>query len=374
MTGSALHLRATVLPFGEAPRDLWIVDGRVTFVAPPDAAELAPPGGFVCAGLVDCHTHLYFVAEPQRAARALIDENRRQHLAQGVLLVRDLGATSDEVVGLPDDDGLPLVQSAGRCLVVEPKPPFCVTEPRDLLGRVSEQARAGARWVKIFADWPGWPGGQEEPPFGDDPLSYSEETLAAAVEAAHRAGARVATHAFGREGAQAAVAAGVDSIEHGWGLDEEMLTAMARHRIGWTPMLGIAAPMLRGAEQSGNQKQAAWIRTSLERLRALLPLGQRLGVPVLAGTDWFPSVTLADEVAELARFGLAPADALAAATTAARAFLGVPGLDEGAPADLVVFRDDPRRDFSALRRPAVIVLRGTPVAASTPASAASGSP
>src|SRR5262249_33633052 len=120
----------------------------------------------------------------------------------------------------------------------------------------------------------------------------------------------------------------------------------------------IATPMLRGALKQGNDLQASWIRVSLERLHTLLPRAQRLGVPVLAGSDWFPSVTLADEVIELARFGLSASEALAAASSAGRAFLGGPGSAPGAPADLVWFARDPRRSLEELRSPARIVLRG----------------
>lgn len=360
VTGPAGHLSAMILPDGTGPTDLWIVDGRITFTPQPDARELCPTGGFVLAGLVDAHTHLHFVGDPSAPrGRAVVDASRRRHLLAGTLLLRDLGATDDAVLGLPDDDGLPVVHAAGQCLLVEPRPPFFVTAARALAHAAAAQARAGARWVKVFADWPGWPGRQEEPNFGPhDRLTYPTETLAEAVEAAHTAGARVAIHAFGREAAAAGIAADVDSIEHGWGLDESLLDAMARRRIAWTPMLGIAAPMLRGAEQARDLRQAAWIRDTLARMNTLLPAAHARGVTVLAGTDWFPSVTLVDEVTALHRHGLAPTAALAAASSAARAFLGAPDLVEDAPADLVLFRDDPREDLRRLAKPARIVLRG----------------
>ena len=365
MSEAAAHLSATILPEGMGPTDLWIVDGRITFAPQPDARELAPAGGFVVAGLVDAHTHLHFVGDPSAPrGRAVVDASRRLHLRAGTLLLRDLGATDDAVLGLADDDGLPVVHAAGRCLLAEPRAPFFVTAARELADAAAAQAKAGARWVKVFADWPGWPGRQEEPNFSaHDQLTYPTETLAQAVDAAHAAGARVAIHAFGREAAAAGIAAGVDSIEHGWGLDEALLDAMARQRIAWTPMFGIAAPMLRGAEQSRDDRQVAWIRDTLVRMNTLLPAANARGVTILAGTDWFPSVTLVDEVTALHRHGLAPAVALAAASSAARAFLGAPGLVESAPADLVLFRDDPRDDLRRLATPARIVLRGRVVGA-----------
>jgi imidazolonepropionase-like amidohydrolase len=78
----------------------------------------------------------------------------------------------------------------------------------------------------------------------------------------------------------------------------------------------------------------------------------------MAGTDETPRGSLAAEVAALHRFGLTPAQAIAAATTVPRAFLGLPGLEAGAPADLVTFDADPREDLEALLTPAAVLVRG----------------
>jgi imidazolonepropionase-like amidohydrolase len=89
------------------------------------------------------------------------------------------------------------------------------------------------------------------------------------------------------------------------------------------------------------------------------------GVPVYAGTDAggsLPHGQVAAEVAELVAAGLPAAAALSAATWGARAWLGRPGLDEGAPADLVVYEADPREDVRVLAAPRRIVLRGAVVA------------
>jgi imidazolonepropionase-like amidohydrolase len=90
------------------------------------------------------------------------------------------------------------------------------------------------------------------------------------------------------------------------------------------------------------------------------------GVPVYAGTDAGGGIDhgrLADEVIALHRAGLSAADALGAASWAARAWLDRPGLELGARADLVVYRSDPRADLSVLHEPALIMLRGRPVRA-----------
>ena len=68
MSGPRYHLEATLLPDGDRPVDLWVVDGRRTFRPQDDAVPLAPPGGYVLPGLVDCHAHLTLDIAGMRAA------------------------------------------------------------------------------------------------------------------------------------------------------------------------------------------------------------------------------------------------------------------------------------------------------------------
>lgn len=82
------------------------------------------------------------------------------------------------------------------------------------------------------------------------------------------------------------------------------------------------------------------------------------GVTVLAGTDSRPHGRIADEIRALAGAGVSPHDALGAASWGARAFLGLAGLVPGAPADVVVYDEDPRADFDQLGVPRAVVLRG----------------
>ena len=85
------------------------------------------------------------------------------------------------------------------------------------------------------------------------------------------------------------------------------------------------------------------------------------GIPVYVGTDAGGHLAhglVADEVAELVTAGIPPVEALSATTWAARKWLGRPGLEEGAPADLVVYDEDPRADVRVLAAPRRIVLNG----------------
>ena len=88
---------------------------------------------------------------------------------------------------------------------------------------------------------------------------------------------------------------------------------------------------------------------------------------ILAGTD-APAIQHGDvrrEVELLIEAGLSPTVALGAASWTARSFLGMPGIEEGAPADLVAFRDDPREDPAVLATPALTILDGVVIAGPT---------
>jgi imidazolonepropionase-like amidohydrolase len=152
---------------------------------------------------------------------------------------------------------------------------------------------------------------------------------------------------------KALIGAGIDSVEHGPGLDGDDLAELRARGGAWTPTLCAVTAEPATADDPERQRRRLEVR---ERLAWLLPLAANLGVTIMTGTDIAGSV--AREVALLARFGLAPAAALAAASTAARRFLGLPGLTEGQPVDLVTYHEDPREDPDVLARPAAVMTRG----------------
>ena len=149
------------------------------------------------------------------------------------------------------------------------------------------------------------------------------------------------------------LATGLDSVEHANWATEADVAEMARRGTAWTPtlttVLGHVEPIAAHVPPAGEL---------LALQRRTLPLAAGLGVTLLAGTDEEPHGSLAGEVAALVRFGVPPAAALAAATTGARRFLGLPGLEEGAPADLVTFAGDPRADPGVLAAPVAVLAGG----------------
>jgi imidazolonepropionase-like amidohydrolase len=82
------------------------------------------------------------------------------------------------------------------------------------------------------------------------------------------------------------------------------------------------------------------------------------GVTLLAGTDSVPHGNIAAEIALLAASGVPATIALGAASWTARSFLDVPSLEEGSPADIVVYDEDPTLDTRAVAHPALIITKG----------------
>jgi imidazolonepropionase-like amidohydrolase len=205
---------------------------------------------------------------------------------------------------------------------------------------------AATGWAKLIGDW------------GVDNEPIPADVLAAVVEAVHAAGGRVAVHSQHAAGSAAAVAAQVDSLEHGMGLDPALLAQMAAQGTALTPTLSVINGSLPQALAGPDSPRKAWYVGGASVHPQLCAAAAEAGVTILAGTDSRPHGKIADEIRALAAAGVRPHDALAAGSWTARAYLGLPGLAEGAPADAVVYDSDPRADLAQLDHPRAVILRG----------------
>jgi imidazolonepropionase-like amidohydrolase len=355
-----LHLRGVFLP-DESERDAWVLDGRLTYVRPAAEAETIASGGWITPGFVDAHCHIGLapsghVPDPDDQARqALLDR------AAGALLLRDAGSPVDNRSVQARDD-LPRLIRAGRHIA---RPKRYVrdlgieVEPEDLVGEVERQAAAGDGWVKLAADWIDRDAGDLAPTWPDD-------ALRAAIGRAHELGVRVAAHVFGEAALPGLIAAGIDSIEHGTGLTDDLIAAAkAAGSVVVPTLINIDNfPQIALAGAAKFPTYAAHMRalfaTSRERIRSAF----EAGVPIYVGTDAggsLPHGLVRDEIRALVGAGIPQPDVIAQASWRGRQWLGMPGLDEGAPADLVVYDADPRVDLGAVLSPRRIVLRGAVV-------------
>lgn len=355
--GENLHVRGIALPSEEAV-EFWIADGTLRD-EPVRDAETVVDGGWLLPGLVDAHTHPGAERPGDPLDASLLRRHAREHLAAGVTLVRVPGSADR----LPDWFGTepdqPRVIRGGRWLAA----PGMFYEgwarhvPEDRLADAAvAEARASGGWCKVYADWVG-----DEHDFGSPPLPVAR--LAEVTRRVHAVGGRVAAHAQTAEGARAAVEAGVDSLEHGLGLDPALLGRMAAQRTALVPTFTVWETFEQVVRDARSARFREWFRRAHAGLGPLVSAAYEAGVTVLAGTDSYGNAALphgrvAGEVRHLAASPIPPAAAIGAAAWTARTFLGRPGLDPGAPADLVAYDRDPRTDLGVLDTPARVVHRG----------------
>lgn len=348
------HLRVVWLP-DDTVRDLYVHGDRLGFEPVPGAETIAT-SGYALPGLVDAHCHIGI----KRGAIPIesLDEARELALTDrdaGVLAIRDAGSPFP----YPELDNavdLPRLVRAGRHLAPHRRylrgvAIECTAE--ELPQRAAEQAKLGNGWIKLVGDW-------IDRDAGDLGPTYDAGVLAAAIDAAHAAGAKVAVHTFSEEAVAAVVRAGVDSVEHGTGLSTELIDLMARNGTALVPTMINIATFDSIAAQA--QPKFPTYADHMRQLKAGFPevvrQAHEAGVPVYVGTDAGGGIDhglAAEEMLLLhEQAGLDAGEVLAAASWGAREWLG---FGEGL-GDLVVYDADPRADLRVLRDPKRIVLRG----------------
>jgi len=365
---------------GEAPghRDVTIEDGVVTGVwrrgtapATSDDVEVALDGAFVMPGLIDMHVHLVWSggADPARTVehdgeqlttiRAVA--NARSQLHAGITTVRDLGSNWDIAVSIAKaiDRGVcegPTVVASGRTVIMTGGHDGFWGIPSDGVDAVTRavrtQVHVGAGVIKTAATGGAY-GRAEGEAIGQSELSY-EELCAIAAEA-RRFGLHSAAHALGTDGIRNAVRAGIDTIEHGVFLTDDIVAEMLRKGTALCPTL---ATYRRLAAGNGIPAYAAEkARTVITAHTESVKMAIDAGVPVVAGTDagapFLPHPALVDELLVLEECGMSRQQALRSATSGAADVLGRPEwgrLAAGSPADLLILEGDPHEDLENLRR------------------------
>ncbi|HSP36310.1 MAG TPA: amidohydrolase family protein [Frankiaceae bacterium] len=358
-TPEALLVRGVVLPEAEH-RELYLIDGRVSYSPVPNARTVAD--GWIVPGLIDAHCHVGLDARGGVEDRGEQERQARADRDAGALLLRDCGVPPD-TRWIDEREDLPRILRAGRHLARPKRYLRGVgreVEPHQLAEAIAEQARRGDGWVKIVADW-------IDRGAGDLTAVWPADVLRAAADRAHAEGARITAHTFSEEALPALIAAGFDCLEHGTGLDDDLTAELARRGTALVPTL-INIDNFPSIADSATRfpAYAAHMRRLHAGFRNRVRTAFEAGVSIYVGTDAGGNVEhgrAADEIRALHEAGLPAEDALAAGSWKGRSWLGMPsGLDEGAPADLVVYAGDPRENLGVLAQPQRVVLRGRVVA------------
>jgi imidazolonepropionase-like amidohydrolase len=382
------------------PSTITIVDGRIQSVA--SGLQPAPAGArlidlsnrTVLPGLIDSHVHLSSnpsgefwreAVDPDEWGMVLGVQNAATTVRAGFTTVRDVGSAPQvghmlrrgtqegRLVGpriLSSGPALSIIGGHGDVNGFRPEVTEALSVDNTCTGaqqcaeRVREASRAGADLIKFTAT-----GGVLSQQGRGLEAHFTDEEMRAIVIAAHSLGLRVAAHAHGARGIEAAARAGVDSIEHGTFADNAAIQAMRRSNSFLVPTLMAFTGVTEGLAQNRfTPVVAAKAREALAHLGQAVRLARAAGVPVAFGTDAavFEHGRNAGEFAQLVEHGgMSPAEALASATTVAARLLGledeVGRIAPGLSADLIAVSGDPLADVRVLERVEFVMVRGRTV-------------
>jgi imidazolonepropionase-like amidohydrolase len=356
---------------------------------PADASTIDLSASFVLPGFIDCHTHV-----TQQIGNYLDDTFRKSSvdwavicpvfakrtLEAGFTTIRDLGSRDFVDVALKKAIASGMVEGprmivAGHMIsATGGHGDISGFSPQILFDRFSgvadgvDEVRKKVRWnIKYGADvikFAATAGVLSEEESAGEP-AYSTEEMKAIVEEAHLLHKKVAAHAHGAEGIRMAVAAGVDSIEHGSLIDDEGIRIMKSNGTYLTlTMYPGVAILQHGAEWGLPQKLIDKARLIDSQRRERFKKAIHEGVKIAYGTDAgvYPHGMNAEDFPLLVQLGMSPMQAIQSATVRAADLLGksneIGSLEPGKSADLVAVGANPLEDINSLKHVQFVMKAG----------------
>ena len=345
----------------------------------------------VLPGLVDLHTHLSgdpsgdfwrAAIDPPEWYTMLAVKNAGKTVRAGFTTVRDLGARTDQVMqalrrataeGIVDG---PRVVTSGRTIAIVGghgdvsgfRPEInellsggmTCTGPVECAEKVRLASKNGVDLVKITAT-----GGVLSQQGRGLEAHFTDSEMKSIVDTANSLGLKVAAHAHGARGIEAASRAGVQTIEHGTYLDDAAIREMARNGTVLVPTLmafrGISERLGQGVYTPVVEDK---VRAVADAAQVFMGKALRAGVPIAFGTDAgvFEHGRNAGEFGLMMAQGMSSRDALASATTVAAKVLGLQGeigrLQPGYSADIIAVDGNPIENARVLEDVDWVMARG----------------
>ncbi|PJM77318.1 metal-dependent hydrolase family protein [Bifidobacterium felsineum] len=389
--------------------------GRIEQVAPSTETSIPEEyhyldgtGKTVMPGLINAHTHLFAQGKPlnpklatpqgQRLVARFVHsalgkpymastvaQNAKTLLESGVTTIRTLGDVGYEVVDLREriaagETAGPRILASGPLMAIPeghgaPLIALTSSTPEEARACALRNIEHGANAIKIAATG-GVTDAQKIGEAGSPQMSV--EQMRAICEVAHENGIIVGAHAQSAEGVRRALEAGVDTIEHGSVLDDELI-ALFRHNpnslrgySALVPTLSAGLPLtmidqkVTGITDIQLENSKTVVEGMVTGARQAHEAGLMVGVGTDTGMTFVPQYATWRELVLLTRFaGFTPAQAVHAATQVNAQVLGVDdvtgSLEVGKAADLLVLNTNPLQDLHALEHPALVVAAGRPV-------------
>ena len=410
LTTVAMVRAATVIHAGELldtdnervlkKQTIVISEGRIATVVDgyhavdPDDDVIDLKNAFVMPGLIDMHVHLVTETSPDRFVRRFTDDPgdyayrsvvyAERTLMAGFTTVRDLGTQHRLAQAMRDaiNEGYilgPRIYTAGKSLATsgghadpsngvnarlrgDPGPTEGVVNSTDDARKaVRARYKEGADLIKLTATG----GVLSQATNGQNP-QFTVEEIEAIVETARDYGYKVAAHAHGSEGMRRAVLAGVDSIEHGTYMSDDIMRLMKKKGTWYVPTIVAGAFVAEKAKIDGyfsdlvRPKAAEIGPVSKDTFARAYKAGVRIafgtdtGVPP-HGENW-------KEFIYMVEGGMPPIEALVSATRSAAELLGkrneLGGIAPGKLADVVAFPRSPLLDIAVMGEVSLVMKQG----------------
>jgi imidazolonepropionase-like amidohydrolase len=362
---------------------------KITAVG-PEAQVKIPPGAqvidlsqaTVMAGFIDAHTHMYSRFEANMTKEAAVftaARNTQRSMWVGFTTERDMGSHGngygDVDVRNAINQGIidgPRLQVSTRGIigglqvgnppaVTNPGASPVIHSPEEGRAAVRDQIEHGADWIKLFPS-----GGYSFSPTGDllVEAKYTLPELQAMVDEAHSLHHKVAAHAYGGNGLRDSIIAGVDSVEHGQGLTQELVNMMVAKGIYYDPT-GIRYTLPQIVETDRKNTGGKYgIVPIFEKNARMAFATSGLKVVFGSGVDGEPYDygTQGRDFEWLVKHGMTPARAIQSATTVGAEMLGwqdqIGSIEKGKYADLVAVSGDPLQDITELQRVKFVMKGG----------------
>ena len=376
--GGKMLARQVVVVHGERITEVG-PEGRVKIPAGADIIDLTQ--ATLLPGLIDAHTHMFNTRGPKtttEGAMLIAVQNAQADLRAGFTAARDMSSHGNgygdveirDAINQGRIDGpryqvstLGIVWSASPAAT--PANPLASTVVRSVdeaRAAVREQIARGADWIKLFPA-----GNYSFTTTGEAQyvVTYPLPVLQALIDETHRLGHKAGCHVYGGEGQKNAIIAGCDTIEHGFGLNQEQIDMMVAKKLYYDPtIVRYTEPYMddNDVKNTGGKYRIIPIFEKAARMAAATN-----GIHVMMGSgvdgSTFPHGTQALEFESLVtRAGLSPARAIQAGTMTNAEALGwqdqIGSIDKGKYADLVAVSGDPLADITELQRVKFVMKGG----------------